>query len=88
MCPWVQGLLAALLDEFWVRCIIRGECCSAYGMHIPKEEHSESIGQFRPTTLLNVEGNIFFSILSRRCNDMTRRRDKEARPRTTTFIQS
>ena len=66
MCPRVRGQLAQLLNELWWRGMIPDEWCSADGVYIPKEGHSESIGQFRPISLLNVEGKIFFSILSRR----------------------
>jgi hypothetical protein len=65
MCPRVRGLLAELLDELWTRGIIPDEWCSADGVYIPKEGHSESLSQFRPISLLNVEGKIFFGILSR-----------------------
>ncbi len=33
-------------------------------MWVPKEEKSTNIGQFRTISLLNVEGKIFFNILS------------------------
>ncbi len=66
MCPRIRGLLAELLDMIWARGIIPDEWCKADGVYIPKEDHSESISQFRPISLLNVEGKIFFSILSRR----------------------
>ena len=38
----------------------------AGGVFIPKEKDSTSISQFRPISLLNVEGKIFFSIIAQR----------------------
>ena len=38
----------------------------AEGVCIPKEENSKEINQFRIILLLNTEGKVFFSILSRR----------------------
>ena len=32
----------------------------------PKEKDSRKIGQFRPISLLNVEGKIFFSVIAER----------------------
>ena len=39
---------------------------SADGVYIPKEQNSTEINQFRPISLLNVEGNIFFSVMASR----------------------
>ena len=39
---------------------------STEGIFAPKEEDSREIGQFRTISLLNVEGKIFLSLLSRR----------------------
>ena len=36
---------------------------SADGVYIPKEQNSTEINQFRPISLLNVEGKIFFSVM-------------------------
>ena len=36
----------------------------AEGIHIPKEKDSKGLNQFRPISLLNVEGEIFFSIMA------------------------
>ena len=38
--------------------------CHAEGVYIPKEESSSTLGQFRPISLLNVEGKIVFGILA------------------------
>ncbi|GFO18905.1 polyprotein [Plakobranchus ocellatus] len=39
---------------------------TAEGVHIPKEQDSRGINQFRPISLLNVEGKIFFSVMASR----------------------
>ena len=38
----------------------------ANGVYIPKEQNSSDIGQFRPISLLNVEGKMFFAVLAKR----------------------
>ena len=38
----------------------------AEGCFVPKVENSQTIGQFRTISLLNVEGKIFFSVLAHR----------------------
>ena len=38
----------------------------SWRVHIPKEQNSKDINQFRPISLLNVEGKIFFAILASR----------------------
>ncbi|GFO05549.1 reverse transcriptase [Plakobranchus ocellatus] len=39
---------------------------TAEGVYIPKEQDSRGINQFRPISLLNVEGKIFFSVMASR----------------------
>ncbi|GFN88527.1 reverse transcriptase [Plakobranchus ocellatus] len=39
---------------------------TAEGLYIPKEQDSKGINQFRPISLLNVEGKIVFSIMASR----------------------
>ncbi|GFN92443.1 reverse transcriptase [Plakobranchus ocellatus] len=39
---------------------------SAEGVYIPKEQNSTEINQFRPSSLLNVGGKIFFSVMASR----------------------
>ena len=38
----------------------------ADGVYIPKEQNSSDISQFRPISLLNVEGKMFFSVMATR----------------------
>ena len=39
---------------------------STDGVYLPKEQNSTEINQFRPISLLNVEGKIFFSVMASR----------------------
>jgi hypothetical protein len=41
----------------------------AEGCFVPKEENSSDLSQFRPISLLSVEGKIFFSLLSKRITE-------------------
>ena len=38
----------------------------AGGIYLPKEEKSETLGQFRPISLLNIDGKIMFGIIAKR----------------------
>ena len=38
----------------------------ADGIYIPKEDKATTLNQFRPISLLNVEGKVFFSVLAKR----------------------
>ena len=39
--------------------------CIAEGIYLPKQERSEKLGEFRPISLLNVDGKIMFGILAK-----------------------
>ncbi|GFO00946.1 reverse transcriptase [Plakobranchus ocellatus] len=43
---------------------ISKEWMTVEGVYIPKEQDSRGINQFRPISLLNVEGKIFFSVMA------------------------
>ena len=43
--------------------------CSADGIYLPKEAEAKQIGQFRPISLLNVDGKIYFGIIAKRTID-------------------
>ncbi|GFO44522.1 reverse transcriptase [Plakobranchus ocellatus] len=45
---------------------ISKEWVTAEGVYIPKEQDSRGINHFRPISLLNVEGKIFFSVMASR----------------------
>ena len=65
-CPEVLRILWGLLRVAWRKGVVPQEWCIAEGVFIPKEENSKGISQFRPISLLNIEGKIFFSILTKR----------------------
>ena len=63
-CPCVLKKLTVLLQQAWKKDIVLQEWCLADGIWIPKEMQSRSITNFRPISLLNVEGKIFFGVLA------------------------
>lgn len=65
-CPTVLKKLFRLLKSAWKRQIISKSWNKANGVYIPKEQNSVNIVQFRPISLLNVEGKIFFSVMAKR----------------------
>ena len=65
-CPKLTTLLWKLLVSLWNRHRISNTDRSAEGCFIPKEEKSETIKEFRTISLLNVEGKILLSLLSKR----------------------
>jgi len=65
-CPLVLGELTVLLQRAWKEDLIPQDWCLADGIQIPKEKNSVGIGNFRPISLLNVEGKIFFGVIARR----------------------
>ena len=50
----------------WTTSSVDGEWKIAEGVYIPKEKESKCLKQFRPISLLNVEGKIYFSCLAAR----------------------
>ena len=65
-CPKVLHRLISLLKRAWEEDHVQKEWCLADGILIPKEENSTGIGSFRPISLLNIEGKIFFGVIARR----------------------
>ena len=65
-CPGVLAELTKLLQRAWTEKIVPKEWCEADGIYIPKEKDSVGIGNFRPISLLNVEGKIFFGVIAQR----------------------
>ena len=65
-CPKILALLWKLLREAYTMKFIAENWGLADGIHIPKEKDSRKIDQFRPISLLNVEGKIFFSVIAKR----------------------
>ena len=65
-CPKVLAWLHKMLKSAWKNQKISDQWNTADGVYIPKEQDSSSINQFRPISLLNVEGKIFFSVMASR----------------------
>ncbi|XP_058852591.1 uncharacterized protein LOC131699527 [Acipenser ruthenus] len=62
----VLRILWKLMKVAWEKQVVPRAWRRAGGVFIPKEKDSTSISQFRPISLLNVEGKIFFSIIAQR----------------------
>ena len=65
-CPCVLEKLTVFLQQIWKKAIVPQEWCLTNGIWIPKEMQSKGITNFRPISLLNVEGKILFGVLARR----------------------
>ena len=65
-CPHVFRKITVLLQQAWKKGIVSQEWCLADGIWIPMDMQSKYITNFRPISLLNVEGKIFFGVLARR----------------------
>ncbi|GFO24220.1 reverse transcriptase [Plakobranchus ocellatus] len=65
-CPNVLKKLHKILRSAWKNINISKEWMTAEGVYIPKEQDSRGINQFRPISLLNVEGKIFLSVMASR----------------------
>ena len=63
-CPEVLKWLHTNLKLAWKNGHISNQWMIADGVYIPKEKNSKDINQFRPISLLNVEGKIFFAVLA------------------------
>ena len=64
--PDVLRFLWTLMKVVWKKQVIPKAWRRAGGIFIPKERDSVEIGQFRPISLLNVEGKVFFSVVAQR----------------------
>ena len=65
-CPELTKCLWKFIAGVWESGEIPDSWCVADGIYIPKEKDSVSFEQFRPISLLNVEGKIFFTVLAKR----------------------
>ena len=65
-CPRVLKILHMLVESAWEAGRVDNEWKRAEGVYIPKEKDSRSLTQFRPISLLNVEGKVFFTIMASR----------------------
>ena len=55
-----------LVESAWETGRVDNEWKRAEDVYIPKEKDSRSLTQFRPISLLNVEGKVFFTIMASR----------------------
>ena len=65
-CPKLRTKLFLLIKEMWHRKDVAERWCIAEGLYLPKEADSKVLGQFRPVSLLNIDGKIMFGILAKR----------------------
>ena len=65
-CPDVRYRLCKVLQRAWNHKVVPKEFCLANGIYIPKEKDAVGIGNFRPISLLNIEGKIYFGVIARR----------------------
>ena len=73
--PDVLRFLWRLMRVVWQKQRIPKAWRRAGGVLIPKEKDASEFTQFRPICLLNVEGKIFFSIVSRRLSTYLERNE-------------
>ena len=65
-CPKVLASLWKLLRIMHIKKFIAEDWGLADRIFIPKEKNSKHLEQFRPISLLNVEGKIFFGVIAKR----------------------
>ena len=66
-CPRILKLLHTKIA--WTTSTVDGEWKIAEGVYIPKEKESKCLNQFRPISLLNVEGKIYLSCWAARLTE-------------------
>jgi hypothetical protein len=71
--PDVLRFLWRFMRTAWQKKIIPKVWRIAGGVLIPKEKDAVNISQFRPISLLNVEGKIFFSVIAQRMAEYLQR---------------
>ena len=72
-CDRLRHKLYLLLKDLWKEGELLDEWCSAEGIYLPKEANAEQIGEFRPISILNVDGKIYMGILAKRTVDYLQR---------------
>lgn len=63
-CPSVLGELTVLQQWALKEDLIPQDWCLTDDIQISKEKNTVGIGNFRPISLLNIEGKIFFGIIA------------------------
>ena len=68
LCPNIFDYLFRLFKSCFKNCVVPAQWRNATEVYIPKSGSPDpnNIKDFRPISLLNVEGKLFFSILSKR----------------------
>ena len=64
--PRVLKVLHMLVESAWETGRVDNEWKRVEDVYILKEKDSQSLTQFRPSSLLNVEGKVFFTIMASR----------------------
>ena len=72
-CDRLRHKLFLLLKELWREEGLVDDWCKAEGIYLPKEANAEAIGDFRPISILNVDGKIYMGILAKRTVDYLQR---------------
>ena len=73
-CDKLRHTLFEMLRDLWKdKEIVKG-WCRAEAVYLPKEQDAESLGQFRPISIINVACKIFMGILAKRTVTSTKQR--------------
>ena len=72
-CPRLRLQLFFLVREMWMKKDVAKRWCIAEGIYLPKQENAQGIGQFRPVSLLNIDGKIIFGIVANRIIDFVQK---------------
>lgn len=72
-CPLLRNHLFRLLHEMWRKKLVADRWCLAEGIYLPKEENAHGIAQFRPISLLNIDGKILLGIIAKRIIEFVQR---------------
>ena len=63
-CSKLRRQLFLLLRQMWRHKKVAERWCISEGVYLPKEADAKEIGDFRPISILNVDGKIFFGIIA------------------------
>ena len=72
-CPRLRNVLFLLLRQMWKMKKEADRWKIAEGIFLPKEEKSTELGQFRPISLLNIDGKIMNGIVAKRVIDFVQK---------------
>ena len=63
-CSKLRRQLFLLLRQMWRHKKVAERWCISEGVYLPKEADAKEIGDFRPISILNVDGKIFCGIIA------------------------